>query len=75
MKTLIKGGTVVTALETMRAEVMIVDEKVVGLVDRGSELAQSFGEDANVIDATDRLVVPGGIDVHTHFESEGQNAP
>ncbi|MBK02465.1 MAG: dihydropyrimidinase [Acidimicrobiaceae bacterium] len=75
MKTLIRGGTVVTALETMMAEVLVVDEKVVGLVDADSDLAHSFSEDAYVVDATDRLVVPGGIDVHTHFESEGQNAP
>ena len=75
MKTLIKGGKVVTAIETMNADVMIVDEKVVGLVDSDSDISRSFSEDALVIDATDRLVVPGGIDVHTHFESEGQIAP
>ena len=75
MKTLIRGGTVVTALETMDADVMIVDEKVVGLVDSGSDISLSFSEDANIVDATDRLVIPGGIDVHTHFESDGQIAP
>ena len=49
MKTLIKGGKVVTAIETMNADVMIVDEKVVGLVDSDSDISRSFSEDALVI--------------------------
>ena len=39
-------------------------------------MARRFAESADaVIDATDRYVVPGGVDAHTHFGSEGQIAP
>ncbi|HYM50268.1 MAG TPA: dihydropyrimidinase [Candidatus Limnocylindrales bacterium] len=62
MKILIKGGTVVTASETARADVLVVDEKVASI---GSGLD---GKADRVIDATGRLVMPGGIDAHTHME-------
>ena len=62
--TLIKNGTVITATETMAADVLIDGEKVVALAAHGS---QSWKADT-VIDAKGRYVLPGGIDVHTHME-------
>jgi dihydropyrimidinase len=62
-KTLIKGGTVVTAIEQMEADVLIDGEKVVALLGRDHTV-----EPDAVVDATDKLVMPGGIDVHTHME-------
>ena len=62
-KTLIKGGTVVTAIDQMEADVLVDGGKVVALLGR-----QHGIEDAEVIDATAKLVLPGGIDVHTHME-------
>jgi dihydropyrimidinase len=62
VKTLIKGGTVVTANETMAADVLVDGERVAAL---GSDLGV---EADRVIDAGGRLVMPGGIDVHTHME-------
>ena len=62
-KTLIQGGTVVTAIEQMEADVLIDDGKVVALLGREHTVATD-----EVIDATDKLVMPGGIDVHTHME-------
>ncbi len=56
----VKGGTVVTAADTFPADVGIVDGVVVAL-GRGLE-----GDE--VIDATGKLVLPGGIDSHTHIE-------
>jgi dihydropyrimidinase len=74
-KTLIKGGTVVTAADTMDADVLIENDKVVALYARGAEgaidqMAAAAAEvDAStVIDATGKYVIPGAIDVHTHFE-------
>ncbi|MCP3998694.1 MAG: dihydropyrimidinase [bacterium] len=61
---LIQGGTVVTATETMRADVLIEGEKVVGLL---GEVADSPTVD-EVIDATGRFVFPGSVDAHTHME-------
>jgi len=61
--TLIKGGTVVTAVETMEADVLIDGGVVVALLGRDHTV-----EADEVIDASGKLVMPGGIDVHTHFE-------
>ncbi|HEY7822786.1 MAG TPA: amidohydrolase family protein, partial [Acidimicrobiia bacterium] len=62
-KTLIKGGTVVTAIDQMDADVLIEDGKVVALLGREHTV------DANeTVDASGKLVIPGGIDVHTHME-------
>ncbi len=63
--TLIKGGTVVTATETMEADVLIDGEKVVAIFSPGSMEGVSAD---NEIDASGKLVIPGGIDVHTHME-------
>ncbi|MGH2596580.1 MAG: dihydropyrimidinase [Actinomycetota bacterium] len=62
MRTLIEGGTVVTATETTEADVVIEDEKVAA-IGRGMSV-----EADRVIDATGRYVMPGGVDVHTHME-------
>jgi dihydropyrimidinase len=63
-KTLIKGGTVVTAIDQMDADVLIDGDKVVALLQPGTlEVAAE-----TVVDAVGKLVIPGGIDVHTHME-------
>jgi dihydropyrimidinase len=70
--TLIKGGTVVTASGTLDADVLIAGEKIAAVLAR--EVTGEAGEDAaavaadQVIDATGKYVLPGGIDVHTHME-------
>ena len=63
-RTLIKGGTVVTASETVRCDVLIEGEKVVALLGEGAPEPTAD----TVIDATDRLVFPGSVDAHTHME-------
>jgi dihydropyrimidinase len=60
---LIKGGTVVTHDEERAADVLCVD----GLIQAvGTNL--DAPSDARVIDADGLLVMPGGIDPHTHME-------
>jgi dihydropyrimidinase len=66
MTTVIKGGTVITATETMRANVLIDGGKVVAIA-QGSARTWAEGAD-RVIDAAGKYVVPGAVDVHTHFE-------
>ncbi|HET6234208.1 MAG TPA: dihydropyrimidinase [Acetobacteraceae bacterium] len=57
---IIRGGTVVTAADTFRADVGIRGGKVVALAD-----ALSGGQ---VLDAGGLLVLPGGVDTHCHIE-------
>jgi len=62
VKTLITGGTVVTATDTYRADVLIDGEKVAAI---GKDLKAGG---AKRVDASRKYVIPGGIDVHTHME-------
>ena len=56
----IKGGTVVTADRTFRADVLIDGERIAAV---GEGL-----EGDEVVDASGAYVMPGGIDPHTHME-------
>jgi dihydropyrimidinase len=56
----ITGGTVATASDTFNADIGIKDGRIVALADGLSGGAQT-------IDATGRLVLPGGIDSHVHI--------
>jgi dihydropyrimidinase len=69
MTKLIKNGTVVNTTGAEPADVLVDGEIVVAVLQPGSELARSAETGAEqVIDATGKLVVPGGVDVHTHME-------
>ena len=61
---IIANGTVVTAEASFSADVRIEGEKIIEI---GRGLA-AYNSDELVIDATDTLVMPGGVDVHTHME-------
>jgi len=62
MKTVIRNGRIVTAVDDYHADLLIEDGKV-------AMIAKSIDIDADkVIDARGRLVIPGGIDPHTHMD-------
>src|SRR5438552_10975635 len=62
MKTIIKNGRIVTAVDDYNADILIEDGTV-------AMIAKSIGADADkTVDARGRLVIPGGIDPHTHME-------
>src|SRR6266699_3952428 len=65
MKTLIKNGHVVTAVDSYVADVLI-DGSTVALI--GKDLERVAGILDETIDATGKLVIPGGIDPHTHMD-------
>jgi len=65
-RTVIKGGTVVTATEQTLSDVLVDGEKVAAMAAPGSHDWETGAD--KVIDATGRFVIPGGIDVHTHME-------
>ena len=60
--TLVRNGTIVTASDRYQADVYI-DKGVVTLIGQGMTLPAD-----TVIDASGKLVMPGGIDVHTHLD-------
>ncbi|MEU6159618.1 dihydropyrimidinase [Streptomyces sp. NPDC047130] len=66
-RTLIRGGLVVTASDELHADVLIEDGRIAALAAHGTTAAESWTADRTV-DATDRYVVPGGVDAHTHME-------
>lgn len=62
MSILIKNGTVVSATDLYRGDVLVDGEKV-------STIGTSLTMPADrVIDADGKYVLPGGIDVHTHLD-------
>ena len=67
MRTLIRGGTVVTATGASAADVLIDGETVVALLDPAHTGSFATLADRS-IDATGKYVIPGGIDVHTHLD-------
>src|SRR3954462_8060873 len=56
----IKGGTIVAADRSYQADILIGGEKIVSI-------GENLSGDA-VIDAEGALILPGGIDPHTHLE-------
>ncbi|WP_152047400.1 dihydropyrimidinase [Aureimonas psammosilenae] len=56
----IRGGTIATASDVFRADVGIRDGRIV-------QIGEGLGQASQVIDATGRLVLPGGIDSHVHI--------
>src|SRR5262247_2504358 len=62
MKTLIKNGTVVTATDQYKGDILVEDETI-------SVIGTALDMHADkVIDAAGKYVLPGGIDVHTHLD-------
>ena len=60
MTKVIKGGTIVTAERSYRADILIEGERI-------AEIGENLRGD-ETIDASDAYVMPGGIDPHVHLE-------
>lgn len=62
MRTLVTSGTIVTASQVTRADLLIEDDRIV-------EIGPSImAVPDRILDASGRLVLPGGVDVHTHLD-------
>lgn len=59
---LLKNGRVVNVEYSETADVLIENGKIVSI---GSNLSHKSAE---VIDCSDKLIIPGGIDTHTHMQ-------
>ena len=63
MTLLIRSGTIITAAESFEADILIEGERIAQI---GKDLPAPPG--AEVVDASGKIIMPGGVDVHTHFD-------
>ncbi len=61
--TVIKNGTLVTATDTYASDIGIADGRIAAIAQ-----ALPVENAGKVMDAAGRMVMPGGIDVHTHLD-------
>ena len=63
MPILIRNGTLITESETFQADILIAGEQI-------QAIAMNITPpeaDTDIIDASGKLILPGGVDPHTHF--------
>lgn len=65
--TLIVNGTLVDAQSQSKQQLLIVDGKIAAIGESIYKCASDVPADTKIIDAKGLYVMPGGIDVHTHF--------
>src|SRR3972149_3993732 len=63
MSVVIQSGTIHTAADTYQADILVEGEQIKEI---GAPLTIPPG--AQVIDASGKFILPGGVDVHTHFD-------
>jgi dihydropyrimidinase len=62
MTTLIKNGRLITASDTFEADILIENETI-------GQIGQNLKHpNANVVDASGKLILPGGVDPHVHLD-------
>jgi dihydropyrimidinase len=64
MTTLIKNGTIITATDTYKADILVKNGMISEI---GREISKIASE---IIDAADKWVLPGAVDVHTHMDAQ-----
>jgi dihydropyrimidinase len=67
----VSGGTVVTAERSFTADVVVADGRIEAV---GAGLARRHPK-ARIVDASDLLVLPGCVDVHTHTRLPSEDEP
>lgn len=61
---IIRNGRIVTAVDDYTADILVDDGRIAAI-----GLALDAGPDAQVIDARGLMVLPGGVDCHTHMDN------
>ena len=70
MKTVFKNGRIIDPKNNMDkiSDILVENGKIIRIAENIEE------SDAETIDATNKIVAPGLIDMHTHFREPGQEA-
>lgn len=63
--TLFRGGTVVSSTGKTRTDVLVSNGKIIAV----GEVPGVTPENTEVVDCTGMLLLPGGVDVHTHLDA------
>ncbi len=69
MKTLIKGGTLISEGMRRKADIIVEDDRIKEILDEG--IARDRNSFDAIVDATGCIVMPGVIDSHVHFREPG----
>jgi dihydropyrimidinase len=64
MTTLIKNGTIFTATDTYKADILVKNGVISEI---GKEISKIASE---IVDASEKWILPGGVDVHTHLDTQ-----
>ncbi len=64
MTTLIKNGTIITATDSYKADILIKNGVITEI---GREISKIASE---IIDAADKWILPGAVDIHTHLDTQ-----
>jgi dihydropyrimidinase len=65
MRSIIQNGRIITATDDFMGDILIEDERIASIGAPGSFAALNC---ENVLEARDKYIFPGAIDVHTHME-------
>ena len=68
MKVFVKNGTIVSETGQYQGD-LCIENGVISQI--GTHLEPASEEEAQVIDAAGKYVLPGGVDVHTHMDLAG----
>ena len=60
---IISGGTIATASDTFKSDIGVKDGRIVAL-------AENLSGGQQTLDATNKFVLPGGVEAHCHIEQE-----
>jgi dihydropyrimidinase len=64
MTMLIKNGTIYTATDTYKADILVKNGTIWEI---GREISKIASE---IVDAAEKWILPGGVDVHTHLDAQ-----
>ena len=72
MKILIQNGTIVNSDSTINAALLLDGDIISEIISDQTRLKQAQNQADRVIDATNKLIFAGLIDMHVHFRDPGQ---